>query len=277
VRTLATGLAFGESPRWFDGRLWFVDFGAREVGAVDPHGNRELIARLSDMPMGLGFLPDGALLIVSVRDGKLVRRNADGGLAEYADLSAVSRHPWGDLVVDGRGNAYVGNLGFDFPGGAFAPGSLALVNPDGAVRIVADGLAFPNGLAITPDNSTLIVAESYGHRLTAFDIADDGALSNQRVWADLGEAYPDGICLDSEGAVWYADVPGKRCARVRQGGEVLETIEVDRGCFACVLGGDDGRTLFIMAASYGGTSDQGAQRSGQVLAVPAPVPGAGWP
>jgi sugar lactone lactonase YvrE len=277
ARTLTTGLVFGESPRWHQGRLWFVDFGAREVGAVDLQGNRELIARTPGMPMGLGFLPDGRLLIVSVRDGKILRREPDGSLVTHADLSAVSLQPWGEMVVDGRANAYVGNLGFEFPGGEFAPGSVALVRTDGSVRQVAEGLAFPNGMAVTPDNSTLILAESYGHRLTAFDIAADGTLSSRRVWADLGEAYPDGICLDAEGALWYADVPARRCVRVREGGEVLQTVELDLGCFACALGGDDGRTLFIMAAEYGGSSDSGMARTGQVVVVQAPAPGAGWP
>jgi sugar lactone lactonase YvrE len=276
-RILATGLVYGESPRWHDGRLWFVDFGAQEVGAVDLDGGRELITRMHDMPMGLGFLPDGRLLIVSVRDGKLLRREPDGSLVTHSDLSTVSHHPWGEMVVDGRANAYVGNLGFEFPGGAFAPGSVALVTPDGAVRQVAEGVAFPNGMAVTPDNSTLILAESYAHRLTAFDIAADGSLSSRRVWADLGDAFPDGICLDAEGAVWYADVPAKHCVRVREGGEVLQTVEVDRGCFACALGGEAGTTLFIMAAEFGGAREPGAAPTGQVVAVQASSPGAGWP
>lgn len=277
ARTLLTGLVFGESPRWHDGRLWFVDFGAQQVGAVDVRGNHELITRTPGMPMGIGFLPDGRLLIVSVRDGKLLRREADGTLVVYADLSTVSNHPWGELVVDGRGNAYVGNLGFEFPGGEFAPGSVALVTPDGMVRKVAEQVAFPNGMAITPDNSTLILAETYAHRLTAFDIAADGGLSNRRVWADLGDAFPDGICLDSEGALWYADVPAKHSVRVREGGGVLQKVELDRGCFACALGGEEGRTLFIMAAEYGGARESGAARTGQVVAVQAPAPRAGWP
>ena len=268
---------FGESPRWHAGRLWFVDFGAQEVGAVDLQGNRELIARTPGMPMGIGFRPDGQLLVVSVRDGKLLRHQPDGSLQLYADLSVLSHHPWGELVVDGRGNAYVGNLGFEFPGGEFAPGSVALVTPDGVVRTVVEGVAFPNGMAVSPDNSSLILAESYAHRLTAFDVAADGSLSNRRVWAELGDAYPDGICLDAEGAVWYADVPAKRCVRVRAGGEVLQTVQLDRGCFACALGGDDGRTLLIMAAEFGGAPHPGAARTGQIVAVQAPAPRAGWP
>jgi sugar lactone lactonase YvrE len=278
ARVLARGLVFGESPRWHAGRLWFVDFGAQEVGAVDLQGNRLLSERMPSMPMGLGFLPDGPLLIVAVREARLLRREPDGSLATYADLSVLSNKPWGELVVDGRGNAYVGNLGFEFPGGQFVPGSIALVTPDGTLRQVADAVAFPNGMAVTPDNSTLILAESYGHRLTAFDIAADGSLANRRVWADLGEAaFPDGICLDAEGAVWYADVPGKHCVRVREGGEVLQTVEFDRGCFACVLGGEAGATLFVMAAEYGGSANTAPARTGQVLAVQAPAPGAGWP
>jgi sugar lactone lactonase YvrE len=278
VRTLATGLVFGESPRWHAERLWFVDFGAQEVGAVDLEGRQEVIGRISGTPMGLGFLPDGRLLIVSMRDGTLLRRESDGSLVPYADLSAVSQHPWGEMVVDGRANAYVGNIGFDFPQGEFAPGIVALVTPDGAVRQVADQTAFPNGMAVTPDNSTLILAESYANRLTAFDILADGSLSNRRVWAELDGAHPDGICLDAEGAVWYADVPARRCVRVRAGGEVLQTVDLDRGCFACVLGGPENRTLFMMTAEYppAGWGPDTA-RTGQIVAIEAPAPGAGWP
>jgi len=273
---LMTGLVFGETPRWHDGRLWLSDMGAGEVMAVDLAGQREMVARVPTL--GLGFLPDGRLLIVSMRDGLLLRREPDGALVTHADLTGLARHPWNDLVVDGRGNAYVNNIGFDFAtGAAFAPGSLALVTPDGVARQVADGLAFPNGMAVTPDNATLIVAESYGARLTAFDIAADGGLSNQRVWAHLGGGHPDGICLDADGAVWYGDVPAKRCVRVREEGEVLETIALDRGCFACALGGADRRTLFLMAAEFSTAAGMAGTRTGQVLTVEAPAPGAGWP
>ncbi len=278
LQTLLTGLAFGESPRWHNGRLWFSDFGAQEVVAVDLEGKSEVIARISGAPMGLGFLPDGRLLIVSMRDGLLLRREHDGRLLTHADLSHLSRYPWSDMVVDGRGNAYLGNLGFNFPGGEFAPGILALVTPDGEARPVAEGCAFPNGMVVTPDNSTLILAESYGHRLTAFDIDASGSLSNRRVWTDLGGDYPDGICFDAENAIWYADVPARRCVRVREGGEMLQTIDLDRGCFACMLGGVDRRTLFLMAAEYPPTSwGPEAARTGQVLTIEAPAPGIGWP
>ncbi len=278
-RVLMSGLVFGESPRWHDDRLWLSDIGANELIAVDLDGKSELIARVPAMPMGSGWLPDGRLLVVSSRDGRLLRREPDGSLVTHADLTSLSTYPWSDMVVDGRGNAYVGSIGFDFPGGEFAPGIVALVSPDGSARQVADGVAFPNGVAMTPDNQTLILAETYAHRLTAFEVAADGSLSNRRVWADLGGDYPDGICLDAEGAVWYADVPNKHCVRVREGGEVLQMVDLDRGCFACILGGDDRRTLFVMAASYEGAASMAGEppRSGQVVTVPAPAQGVGWP
>jgi sugar lactone lactonase YvrE len=278
LQTLMTGLSLGESPRWHDDRLWFSNWVAQELVAVDLEGGSEVIARMPSFPFSIDWLPDGRLLIVSGREGLLLRMEPDGSLVTHADLTGLSRHPWNEIVVDGRGNAYINNTGFDFPGGEFAPGILALVAPDGSVRQVADGVAFPNGMAVTPDNSTLIVAESYASRLTAFDIAADGSLSNARAWADLDGGVPDGICIDVEDAVWYGDVPNKRCVRVRAGGEVLQTIDLDRGCFACMLGGVDNRTLFMMAAEWGGPASMtdGAP-TGQVLTAEAPAPGAGWP
>jgi sugar lactone lactonase YvrE len=200
----------------------------------------------------------------------------DGSLVTHADLSGFSDYKWNDIATDGGGNAYVNNIGFEFPGGEFATGIVALVTPDGSVRQVADGVSFPNGMVVTPDGSTLIVAESYGNRLTAFDIATDGGLTNRPVWAELGDGTPDGICLDAENAIWYGDVPNKRCVRVREGGEVLQTIELDRGCFACALGGPDNRTLFLVTTEWRGPTSMGdGARSGQVLVVEAPAPGAG--
>ena len=275
--TLLAGLVLGESPRWHDGRLWFSDWGAQELIAVDLEGKSEVVLRVPSFPFSIDWLSDGRLLIVSDSDRRLLRMEPDGSLATHADLAGLSDKPWNEIVVDGRGNAYVNNIGFDFPEGEVAPGLIALVTPDGSVRQVADGVTFPNGMAVTPDNSTLILAESYGNRLTAFDIAADGGLANRRVWADL-DGFPDGICLDAEGAVWYGDVPNKRCVRVREGGEVLQTIDLDRGCFACMLGGPDRSTLFMVAAKWPGATDEaGAARTGQVLAVEVPVPGAGWP
>ena len=278
LQTLMTGIVFGESPRWHDDRLWFSDWGAQEVVVVDLEGESEVIVRVPSFPFCIDWLPDGRLLIVSASDRLLLRREPDGSLVTHADLSTLSEHPWNDIVVDGRGNAYIGNIGFDFPEAEFAPGTLALVTPDGSARQVADGVAFPNGIVVTPDNSTLIVAESYANRLTAFDIAPDGSLSNRRVWAELGDGVPDGICLDAEGAVWYGDVPNKRCVRVREGGEVLQTIDLDRGCFACMLGGPDGKTLFMVAQEWSGMeSTADGERTGQLLTAPAPAAGAGWP
>jgi sugar lactone lactonase YvrE len=198
----------------------------------------------------------------------------------HANLSSIAEkgHPWNEIVVDGRGNAYINNAGFEFPGGQFAPGTIALLPHNGSPRQVADGIAFPNGMAVTPDNSTLIVAESYGKKLTAFDIVAHGSLSNRRIWADLGDGVPDGICIDAEGAVWYADVPNKRCVRVREGGEVLQTINLDRGCFACMLGDVDRKTLFLVATEWRGTEHMAnGARTGQILTADAPARGVGWP
>jgi sugar lactone lactonase YvrE len=275
---LFTGLAFGESPRWHDGALWFSDMGAGELIVADLAGDREVVAPVPGTPMGIGWLPDGRLLVVSSNDGTLLRREPDGSLVTHADLTGLAAFPWSDMVVDGRGNAYIGNIGFDFAGGEFATGIVALVTPDGAARPVADGISFANGMAMTPDNATLILAESYGNRLTAFDVGADGALSNRRVWAELPGGFPDGICLDAEGAVWYGDVPNQRCVRVREGGQVLQTVALDRGCFACALGGADRRTLFMMVARWSGPESMLIEeRTGQVLTVEVATPGAGWP
>ena len=279
LQTLITGLAFGEQPRWHEDRLWFSDWGPQEVIAVDLEGNGEVMIRAPSFPCCVDWLPDGRLLVVSGREGLLLRRESDGSLITHADLSGLSDRGWNELVVDGRGNAYINGGGFDLLAGEeFAPGIVALVTPDGSARQVADGIAFPNGMVVTPDNSTLIVAESYVKRLTAFDLAADGGLSSRRVWADLQDGVPDGICLDAEGAVWYGDVPNKRCVRVREGGEVLQTVELDRGCFACALGAADRRTLFMMATEWSGPANMFDEpRTGQVLAVEAPAPGVGWP
>ena len=280
VQTLMTGLVFGEQPRWHEDRLWFSDWGTQEVIAVDLQGKSEVVLQGPSFPLCVDWLPDGRLLVVSAREGLLLRREPDGSLVTHGDLSRVSDPPAGnELVVDGRGNAYVNGGGFDLMAGeVFAPGIVALVTPDGSARQVADGIAFPNGMVVTPDDSTLIVAESYARRLTAFDIAADGSLSKRRVWADLQDGVPDGICLDAENAVWYGDVPNKRCVRVREGGEVLETVELDRGCFACALGGADRRTLCMMATEWSGPANMfDGPQTGQVLTMEASAVGVGWP
>ena len=273
---LLTDLLLGESPRWHDGRLWFADWGDQHLVAVDPEGRSEVVTTVQSFPFSIDWLPDGRLLIVSASRRQLLRTEPDGSLVVHSDLAGISEKPWNEIVVDGRGNAYLNNIGFDFPDGEVVPGIIAKVTPDGAVAQVADNVAFPNGMAVTPDNSTLIVAESYAKRLTAFDVAGDGGLSHRRLWADLGDGVPDGICLDADGAVWYADVPHQRCVRVREGGEVLQTVDVDRGCFACMLGGDDRSTLYIMAAQWPAALE-GAQRTGIVVTAPAPAPGVGRP
>ncbi len=270
VKILVSGLAMGESPRWHEGRLWFADWGAQEIIAVDPDRQSEIAVRTSfELPFCIDWLRDGRLLIVSGREGLLLRREPDGSLVTHADLRGLSDLMWNEIVVDGRGNTYVNG----------GPG-IALLTKDGSLRPVADKIAFPNGMAVTPDNSTLIIAESHGKRLSAFSIAEDGGLLNRRVWADLDDGVPDGICIDADNAVWYSDVPNKRCVRVREGGEVLETINLDRGCFACMLGGRDRKTLFMVAAEWRGMEkipEVARARTGQVLTIDAPAPGAGWP
>lgn len=270
VEILLTGVAMGESPRWHEERLWFADWGAREIITVDLHGNTEVLVRTPfGLPFCIDWLPDGRLLIVSGREGLLLRREPDGSLVTHADLRVLSDKGWNEIVVDGRGNAYVN-------GGA----GIALLTNDGSLQQVADSIAFANGMVVTPDNSTLIIAESHGKRLSAFSIAADGSLSNRRVWADLGDGVPDGICIDADNAVWYADVPNKRCVRVCEGGEVLQTINLDRGCFACILGGKDKKTLFIIATEWRGMENipqVARQRTGQVLSIAAPATGVGWP
>ena len=280
MKTLMTGIAFGESPRWHDGRLWFSDWGVGEVIALDIEGNHEVMASLGHpaFPMCIDFLEDGRLLVVDAGERKLLRQEPDGSLASHADLSAAAPLGCNEIVRDGRGNIYLNEAGFEFPGGEFKPGTILLLTPEGESRTAGEGVAFPNGMAITPDNSTLICAESYGKKLTAFDIGDDGGLSNQRVWADLGDGVPDGICIDAEGAVWYGDVPNKNCVRVAEGGEILETIDLDHGCFACMLGGPDGKTLFMVGQEWKGPEAMaGGERTGEVQIADAPVAGAGWP
>ena len=275
VDVLMTGIMFGESPRWHDGRLWFSDWGANEVIAVDPEGRHEVVVTVPSFPMCIYFLNDGRLLVVDSARRPLLRREPDGSMAQHADLSGVSEKPWNDIVVDDRGNAYVNCIGFDFPDEAFAPGLVVLVTPDGDVREVADDLAFPNGMGITPDGTTLIVAESYADRLTAYDIGTDGGLTGRRVWAPTPRDHPDGICIDVEGAVWYADVGNQHCVRVREGGEVLATVELDRGAFACALSRGEDPCLYVVGQAWGGS--ESSDRTGQVVVIDAPAPGAGRP
>jgi len=273
--TLLEGLAFPECPRWHDGRLWFSDWGANQVIALGGDGGHEVMATVASFPMCIDFLPDGRLLIVDSAQQRLLRREDDGSLVPHADLSLVSKKPWNDIVVDDQGNAYVNTIGFDFPGGEFAPGLVVRVTPEGHVSQVADNVAFPNGMAITADGGTLIVAESYANQLTAYDILADGDLGNRRVWAQTPGDHPDGICLDAEGALWYADVGNQHCVRVIEGGEVLATVDLDRGAFACALSRGDDPQLYVVGQNWGESGS--SEPSGQVVAFPAPAPGAGKP
>lgn len=287
-RVLLDGLAYVESPRWHDGRLWFAHWGTGEIVAVDLEGRSEVVA---EGPAGLGWsidwLLDGRLLVTGP---ELLRQEPDGSMVVHADLRGVADYRWNEIVVDGRGNIYVNGFGFDFLGGAPPePGIIALVTPDGTARCVATDIDFPNGMVITPDNSTLVISESFAGRLTAFDIGPDGSLTNRRVWAD--NVGPDGICLDVDGAIWTQtadtrthtgrpDSAEGACVRVCEGGTVLQRIEHDRAIFAAMLGGPDGRSLFMLAAEWRGTDGVEsalAARTGQVLVVDAPAPGVGWP
>lgn len=275
MTVLMEGIAFGESPRWHGGRVWFSDWGSHQVIALDPAGGHEVVVSVPSFPMCIDFLPGGRLLVVDSARRRLLRREPDGSMVTHADLSALSDKPWNDIVVDARGNAYVNNIGFDFPGGEPAMGMAALVTPGQAPRLVAEDLAFPNGMAITADGATLIVAESHGNRLTAFDIGDDGSLGDRRVWAEAGDDHPDGICVDADGAVWYADVGNRHCVRVREGGEVLDVVRLDRGAFACALSRGDDPRLYVVGQKYGDA--QATEPTGQVVVFPAPAAGAGWP
>jgi len=284
TRVLLDGLAMVESPRWHDGRLWFPHWGTPEIVAVGLDGRSHIMARV---PPGLGhaigWLPDGRMLVTGRH---LTRHERDGSVVMHADLDRISPHGWSELTVDGRGNVYVNSIGFDF-GTEMAErvkeptrsptGVIALVTPDGRARQVADGIAFPNGMVITPDNRTLIVSESLAGRLLAFDIQEDGALGRRRVWA--AGIWPDGICLDAEGAIWTSTW-NNECVRVAEGGEILDRIQLDRPCFATMLGGPRRATLFMMANQFLGPDrfdEMLSLRSGQVLVAEVDTPGAGWP
>jgi sugar lactone lactonase YvrE len=277
TQTFLTDLCVGESPRWHDGRLWFSHWRAEaaQIVAVDPDGKLEVIAPGPKVAgFCLAWLPDGRLLVTGERE--LLRLEPNGSLVTHADLSSLPIGP-NEVVVDGRGNAYVNCVGFAFGREAFKPGAIGLVTPDGTVRTVAEDIRFPNGMVVTPDGSTLIVAESWTRVLTAFDIQPDGSLSNRRVWANVSG---DGICLDAEGAIWaqVLDEGKAACVRVREGGEVLDRIDLDRACFASALGGPDGHTLYLMVAEFPGIDRLGelfTSRTGQVLTARVPVPAAG--
>jgi len=291
--TLIGGLSFTECPRWRDGRLYVSDFYTQRVLAVAMDGAAETLARVPQQPSGLGFLPDGRMLIVSMRDRRILRREADGSLVEHADLSALASGHLNDMLVDHDGRAWVGNFGFDLMDGAPARSTVLIaVGPDGTAKVVADGLGFPNGMVLTPDGGTLIVAESTMNRLSAFSVTA-GSLGERWTWAafgdpptstDIGEILgqvavaPDGICLDAESAVWVADAAHSRLLRVAQGGRILEERKTDGvGVFACMLGGDDGRTLFASVAPTFHEAEASAKHHASIWATKVEVPRAGLP
>ncbi len=291
--TLISGLSFTECPRWRDGWLYVSDFYTQRVLAVAMDGTAETVAQVPHQPSGLGFLPDGRMLIVSMRDRKVLRREADGSLIEHADLSALAHWHCNDMLVDHDGRAWVGNFGFDLEDGSSTRTTVLIcVDPDGTAKVVADELGFPNGMVLTPDGLTLIVAESMMNRLSAFNVTD-GLLGDRRTWAAFGDlptstnltealgqlaVAPDGICLDAEGAVWVADAVHSRLIRVAEGGRFLEERKTDGvGVFACMLGGDDGRTLFACVAPTFHQAQASANHQASILITTVEVPHAGLP
>ena len=276
TRVLLDGLAFGEGPRWHDRQLWFSDMLAYQIMTVDLSGRTEIIVRVPGLPSGLGWLPDGRLLVVSMTDRRLLRLDS-GGLVEVADLSNLASYHCNDMVVDKQGRAYIGHFGFDYSSQPFSPAEVILVTPDGNARIVAEDIAFPNGSVITPDGHTLIVAETFGACLTAFDIQPDGSLTRRRLWASTKPAMPDGICLDAEGAIWIASPLTEEVVRIQEGGQVSRRISLSRPAFACMLGGTDLRTLFVLTAESDNPDKARAELSGRIEIVEVDVPGAGLP
>lgn len=284
--TLATGLYFGEGPRWHQGRLWFSDFYAHAVKSIDEQGDLRTELELDDQPSGLGWLPDGRLLVVAMRE-RVVKRLDPAGLVLHADISHLTAHLCNDMVVDGSGHAWVGNFGFDLDQQLQARGvavlsdhpvtNLVRIDPDGSVHLAARDMHFPNGSVITPDGKTLIVAETLAGCLTAFTIAPDKALAQRRVWVSLPGVAPDGICLNASGEVWVANAIGPEVLLVAQGGEIVERIVTSQPCYACMLGGSDGKTLFAVTAASSEARHAGATRTGKIETVRVATARAGWP
>lgn len=282
LRVVVDGLAFPEGPRWHDGRLYFSDIHAGDVLSVAPDGagGAEVVCPVPGLPSGLGWDRDGRLLIASVTTMSLERLDPDGSLTRVADLSPLTRWTINDMVVDGEGRAYVGDVGFELGRDEPRPGQVILVQPDGTASVADDEMMFPNGSMVTADGRTLIVGETFAARLTAFDIGAGGALSNRRVWAELpAGAVPDGACLDAEGAVWAASPTTRECIRIAEGGEVLDRVSTgDRAAYACMLGGPPDRpVLFVCTATTHEAWDTVEQRAGRIEAADVEVPGAGWP
>ncbi len=275
IKVLLDGLRFPETPRWHGGKLWFSDMVGSKVMTVDLDGHAETIVEVPGRPSGLGWLPDGRLLVVSMTDRRLMRLDP-GGLVEAANLSSIAAFHCNDMVVDEKGRAYVGNFGYDALGGKpFAPATLIMVLPDGSVHAAAKDLGFPNGCVITPDGRTIIVAESRGCKLTAFDIEPDGSLINRRIWAQLGEKeMPDGICIDAECAIWVTSPATGEVLRVHEGGKVSRRIKPQPSAYACMLGGEDRCTMFLCTST---TKAFRGEIPGAIQTIRVDVPGAGRP
>jgi sugar lactone lactonase YvrE len=288
TKVLTGGIYFGEGPRWRDGRLWLSDFQAHAVKSVSLAGDLRTEFEIDDQPSGLGWMPDGSLLVVAMTKRQVLKRTPDGKMSVHADLSGIATWHCNDMVVDAKGRAYVGNFGFDLDAALEERGvesvladhttaKMALIQPDGAVSVAAEDLHFPNGTVITPDSKTLIVGESLSGNLIAFDVAADGTLSNRRIWASFAPRVPDGNCLDAEGAIWFANPIAHECVRIAEGGKILEVIDPGDNCYACMLGGDDGKTLFMLTAetSIGHVTAQAAK--GKLVIAHVDVPHAGLP
>jgi sugar lactone lactonase YvrE len=279
LTTLQAGLAFGEAPRWREDGLYLSDIHDNRVLVLRPGGDLREVARFAGPVSGLGWLPDGRMLVVSMHDRRVLRRDRDGTFREHADLSGIATWHANDMVVDAAGGAYVGNFGFSLtPRREVKAAKLAWIGPDGAVTEAADDLLFPNGMVIAPDGRTLVVGESAARRLTAFTIGPDGDLDDRREWAPMPEgAFPDGICLDAEGAIWVASPASREVIRLREGGEVLERIQTEQMAIACMLGGADRRTLYVCTAESTDPEFCQQTHTARILAAAVDVPGAGWP
>jgi sugar lactone lactonase YvrE len=288
TRVLCEGIYFGEAPRWHEGRLWFSDFYAHAVKSVSLAGDVRTEFEIDDQPSGLGWMPDGSLLVVSMKKRQVLRRARDGSIGVHANLSGIATFHCNDMVVDSAGRAYVGNFGFDLDTALEARGAesviadhptakLACISPDGTARVAATDMHFPNGPVITPDGKTLILGETLAGCLTAFDIGADGALSNRRLWAQTWPRVPDGIALNAQGAIWVASPLSPECVLIAHGGEVLDVIDTGQNCYACMLGGDDGRTLFMLTAQTSIAHVAGASPLGTIVIANVDVPHAGRP
>ena len=305
--TLIDGLYFGESPRWHNDRLWYSDFYDKAVKSVDLKGDARLEVQLDEQPSGLGWLPDGRLLVVCMesltlkrlekkefKEKEFEKKELEKKLSEktslvlHADLSQYSKYLCNDMVVDKQGNAYVGNFGFNLDVAMQTRGveavfaehpkaNIVKVTPQGDVSIATGGMSFPNGSVITPDGKTVIVAETLGLCLTAFDIVENGELKNRRIWAATGSKVPDGICINADGHIWIANAVGHECVLIAEGGEVLEIVKTSQNCYACMLGAEDGKTLFMLTAQSSDAGVAGASRSGKIEVTKVASPGGGYP